>query len=58
VLVGEDGFVKDMFVIQSVPMLDEAAADAAWTAVFKPALQKDRPVAVWMVIPLEFSLRG
>jgi len=58
VLVGEDGFVKDMFVIQSIPMLDESAADAAWTAVFKPALQKDRPVAVWMVIPLEFSLRG
>jgi len=58
VLVGEDGFVKDMFVIQSIPMLDEAAADAAWTAVFKPALQKDRPVAVWMVIPLEFNLRG
>jgi len=56
VLVGEDGFVKDMIIIQSVPMLDEAAADAAWTAVFKPALQKDRPVAVWMVIPLEFSL--
>ena len=58
VLVGEDGFVKDMFVIQSIPMLDESAADAVWTAVFKPALQKDRPVAVWMVIPLEFSLRG
>jgi protein TonB len=56
VLVGDDGFVKDMIIIQSVPMLDEAAADAAWTAVFKPALQKDRPVAVWMVIPLEFSL--
>lgn len=58
VLVGDDGFVKDMFVIQSIPMLDEAAAEAAWTAVFKPALQKDRPVAVWMVIPINFSLRG
>ena len=56
VLVGDDGFVKDMIIIQSVPMLDEAAANAAWTAVFKPALQKDRPVAVWMVIPIEFSL--
>jgi len=58
VLVGDDGFVKDMFIIQSIPMLDEAAAEAAWTAVFKPALQKDRPVAVWMVIPINFSLRG
>jgi protein TonB len=58
VLVGEDGFVKDMIVIQSVPMLDEAAAGAAETAVFKPALQKDRPVAVWMVIPIEFKLHS
>jgi TonB family protein len=58
VLVGDDGFVKDLFVIQSIPMLDQAAGDAAWTAVFKPALQKDRPVAVWMVIPIEFNLHG
>jgi len=57
VLVGEDGFVKDMIIIQSVQMLDDSAANAAQTAVFKPALQKDRPVAVWMVIPIEFSLR-
>ena len=56
VLVGDDGFVKDMIIIQSVPMLDESAADAAWSAVFKPALQKDRPVAVWMVIPIEFKM--
>ena len=58
VLVGDDGFVKDMKIIQSVPMLDDAAVEAAWTAVFKPALQKDRPVAVWMVIPIEFNLHG
>lgn len=56
VLVGEDGFVKDQIIIQSVPMLDDAAAAAAQTAVFKPALQKDKPVAVWMVIPIEFKL--
>jgi len=58
VLVGEDGFVKEMMIIQSVPMLDDAAAAAAQTAVFKPALQKDKPVAVWMVIPIEFQLRN
>jgi protein TonB len=56
VLVGEDGFVKDEIIIQSVAMLDDAAAVAARTAVFKPALQKDKPVAVWMVIPIEFRL--
>lgn len=58
VLVGEDGFVKDQIIIQSVPMLDDAAANSAATAVFKPALQKDKPVAVWMVIPIEFRLHG
>jgi TonB family protein len=56
VLVGEDGFVKDEIIIQSVSMLDDNAAAAAKTAVFKPALQKDKPVAVWMVIPIEFRL--
>jgi TonB family protein len=56
VLVGEDGFVKDQIIIQSQQMLDDAAAAAAQTAVFKPALQKDKPVAVWMVIPIEFKL--
>jgi protein TonB len=56
VLVGEDGFVKNQIIIQSVQMLDDAATNAAQTAVFKPALQKDRPVAVWMVIPIEFRL--
>jgi protein TonB len=58
VLVGEDGFVKDMIIIKSVPMLDDAAAAAAQTAVFKPALQKDKPVAVWMVIPIQFNLHN
>jgi len=58
VLVGEDGFVKQLMIVQSVQMLDDSAANAAQTAVFKPALQKDKPVAVWMVIPIEFSLRN
>ena len=55
-LVGVDGRTKDMFVIQSIPMLDGAAADAAWGAVFKPGLKDGEPVAVWVVIPMEFSL--
>ena len=56
VLVGEDGRVKDSLVIQSVPLLDEAAVAAARTAVFEPAMKDDRPVAVWMVIPIEYRL--
>lgn len=58
VLVGADGFVKDVRVVQSVPLLDEAAVDAGWTAVFKPAVQKDRPIAAWMNIPIAFKLKS
>lgn len=57
VLVGADGLVKDLYVLDSPPMLNQAAVDAAWTAVFKPALQKNNPVAVWMVIPIVFKLQ-
>jgi protein TonB len=57
VLVGEDGFVRRALVAQSVLGLDEAALAAAHDAVFKPALQQERPVAVWVVIPIEFRLR-
>lgn len=57
VLVGEDGFVKKSILLQSVLALDEAALDASATAVFRPARQQERPVAVWVVIPIEFRLR-
>ena len=57
-LVGRDGFVRDAVVIQSVLGLDEAALAAALKAVFEPALQQDRAVAVWVVIPISFQLHG
>jgi protein TonB len=58
VLVDEQGMVRDAIVLQSVRGLDEAALAAAATAVFRPARQQDRPVAVWVVLPLEFRLRS
>jgi len=58
VLVGADGLVKDQVVIESVLGLDEVAATAARTAVFKPALQQGHAVAVWVVIPIVFKLHG
>lgn len=56
VLVDTEGFVRDTRVLQSVLGLDEAAVEAASTAVFRPARQQDRPVAVWVVIPIEFRV--
>jgi periplasmic protein TonB len=55
-LVGKDGKVQDAFVTEGVPMLNDAAVAAAKKAVFKPALQQHKPVAVWVQIPMRFSL--
>jgi len=57
VLVGADGFVHRVVLVDGVVGLDEAAFAAATAAVFRAARQQDRPVAVWVVIPIEFRLR-
>jgi TonB family protein len=56
VLVGIDGKVRDAAVTEGIPMLNDAALQAARNAIFKPALQQHRPVAVWVHIPMEFVL--
>ena len=56
-LVGKDGKVKDTKVVKSIPMLDAAAAAAVKQWVFKPALSNNKPVAVWVQVPVKFTLR-
>ena len=55
-LVGKDGHVKDTRVVKSIPMLDAAAVAAVKQWVFKPALSNNKPVAVWVAVPIKFSL--
>ncbi|MEQ1831883.1 MAG: energy transducer TonB [Candidatus Eisenbacteria bacterium] len=55
-LVGKEGKVKDVRVVKSIPMLDEAAKTAVRQWVFKPALSNNKPVAVWVGVPVKFSL--
>ncbi len=55
-LVGKDGHVKDVRVMKSIPMLDAAATSAVKQWVFKPALSNNKPVAVWVAVPVKFSL--
>ena len=55
-LVGKDGRVKDTKVVQSIPMLDAAATEAVTQWVFKPALSNNKPVAVWVAVPVRFTL--
>jgi protein TonB len=55
-LVGKDGKVKDTKVVKSIPMLDAAAETAVKQWVFKPALSNNKPVAVWVAVPVRFTL--
>src|SRR5215471_5076566 len=55
-LVGEDGNVHDAYVENGPPLLRNAALEAVWQWEFKPAMMKDRPVAVWVGLPVKFSL--
>jgi protein TonB len=54
VLVGKDGRVKNVKVIKGVTGLNEAAVDAIKKWVFKPALSNNKPVAVWVEVPMDF----
>jgi len=55
-LVGKDGKVKDVRVQKSIPMLDASAVAAVKQWVFKPALSNNKPVAVWVAVPVKFQL--
>ncbi|HEX7878532.1 MAG TPA: energy transducer TonB [Candidatus Eisenbacteria bacterium] len=57
VLVGKDGKVKNVKIEKSIEMLNSSAEAAARQASFKPALWQKKPVAVWVSIPIRFSLR-
>jgi TonB family protein len=55
-LVGTDGFVKDVRVVKSIPLLDEAAKAAVRQWRFNPALAHGNPIAVWVGVPVKFSI--
>jgi TonB family protein len=55
-LVGKDGGVEGTRIVKSVPALDSAAVVAVRQWRFKPAKSKGKPVAVWVAVPLKFSL--
>jgi len=55
-LVGKDGKVRETKVVKSVSVLDDAAVQAVKQWVFKPALSNNKPVAVWVAVPVRFTL--
>ncbi len=56
VLVGKDGRVVNARIVSSIPELDDYALGAVRQWRFKPARSKGQPVAVWVAVPVQFSL--
>jgi TonB family protein len=54
-LVEKDGRVKRAVAIRGPEVFYKAATDAAMKWVFKPAIQKDRPIAVWVMLTFDFK---
>jgi len=55
-LVGADGTIKDAFIITGPPVFRDDALEAIWQWRFKPASYRGKPVAVWVAIPVRFTL--
>ena len=54
------GRVKELKIIKGIPNtgLDEAAIEAIRKTRFRPAKQRERPVGVYISIPVNFRLKG
>ncbi len=57
VLVGKTGSVQEVEVVKSIPELDEAAIKAVKNVKFKPGKYKNKPVSVWVRIPIDFEIK-
>jgi protein TonB len=57
--IDQNGRVKETLILKGVPNtgLDEAAMEAIRRTKFHPAEQRERPVAVWISIPVNFRLK-
>lgn len=57
VLVNEQGRVEQVRLLNSSnnALLDSAAVSIAYSFVFSPALMGDKPVKVWVNLPIEFK---
>jgi len=54
--IGTDGKVKDVKVVKSLKLLDDAAVTAVREWEYKPTVINGHPVQVIMTIPVNFTL--
>jgi len=57
VLVDKEGKVKKAVPVEGPEIFYEEAIKASMQWVFKPAIQHDQPVSVWVVIPFRFDVK-
>jgi protein TonB len=56
-VIGPTGHVVEAHVLQSIPLLDEAALAAVRQWAYTPTLLNGVPVAVSMQVTVQFTLR-
>ncbi len=56
VLLGKDGKAESIQVLKGEQIFRKSAEDAVRKFLFEPARQSDRPVKVWLVVPIHFKL--
>ena len=58
--IDEKGKVKETIVVKGIPNtgLNESAVAALRKTRFRPAKQRERPVGVWITIPINFKLQN
>lgn len=56
-VIAEDGSVRDVRVLRSIPLLDQAAVDAVRQWRFTPTLLNGAPVPVIMTVTVAFNLQ-
>lgn len=56
--VGKNGRVSRIQVLRGQEIFRQAAINAVAQFVFKPAMQNDKPVSVWMTQPITFTLNN
>lgn len=60
-LVDKSGKVRDAIIFKksgSSAGFEEVAIEAAYKIKYKPAISNNQPVAVWVVYPVRFTLKG
>lgn len=56
-VIGEEGRIRNLRVLRSIPLLDQAAVDAVRQWLFTPTLLNGEPVPVVMTVTVAFTLQ-